>query len=144
MTNQDKLISKTCLTIMQHYKNLIDADCGGFHTRLFSHILHPETKFICIGESVLINSETKVHLEHVVPCAVLISETKRLIKENKLSDDEIAGLLKKHWKVAIITNDEAKKLDFTLKLKSVMPKDWCFEHGKTNARLNLAKIELRS
>ena len=84
------------------------------------------------------------HPEHVVPCAVLISESFRLIREQNHSDDEIAKLLQKHWKIATISKSEAKKLDSKLKLKSRMPKGWCFEDGDTLERLKLAGITIEA
>jgi len=39
--------------------------------------------------------------------AFLIKECFRLIKEGSLSDDEIAKLLQKHWKIAAISKAEA-------------------------------------
>ncbi len=65
-----------------------------------------------------------------------------MIREAKFADHEIAGLLKKHWKVANITKDEQHKLDHEYCLKSEMPYDWRFEDGDTFARLKLAGISL--
>jgi len=139
---REELVSKTCLVIVQHFRNLLEADIGGFNSRIFQHMLHWEYDFVGIGQSKEVTSETGFHPEHVVPCAVLISETCRIIKENKLNDIEIARLLQKHWKIARITKDQARYIDYELGYKSSMPEGWKFETGDTLARLKLANIEL--
>lgn len=144
----DEIVFETCRLIIKHFRNLLKNTPTppylGFNTRLFSHILHPESRFVFLGQSVEVASETPVHPEHVVPCAVLITESRRLLLEGKLSSDEIAALLQKHWKVATITKKEARRLDVDLKLKSVMPDGWSFESGDTSARLDRAGIKLVS
>jgi hypothetical protein len=105
-------------------------------------MLHPECEFVFAGISTKVGTDTPTHPEHVVPCAMLVTECQRLIKEGKCSNQEIARLLQKHWRVAIITKDEQKRLDSDLKLKSKMPPGWRFENGDTFARLTIAKIEL--
>lgn len=104
-------------------------------------MLHPEKEFVLIGTSIEAAQEKIPYPEHVVPCAVLISECRRLILEN-FADAHIAELLQKHWKIAHITKEQAKKLDTELRLKSVMPADWNFETGNTLARLEKAEIHL--
>jgi len=146
VNNEKDIVFETCKLIIRHYRNLIEYNpqppYHGFNTRLFSHMLHPEARFVHLGQSDKVGPETPTHPEHVVPCAVLNTESQRLILENKLSDDEIASLLQKHWKVATITKKEAEYLDGELKLKSVMPEGWDFESGDTLARLRTAKINL--
>jgi len=105
-------------------------------------MLHPEKEFVYLGVSTELNNGEKHHHEHVVPCVVLIVECFRLINENH-SDEYIAELLKKHWKVAHITKNQALKLDQELRLKNTMPKEWSFETGDTLARLKVAGIVLR-
>jgi hypothetical protein len=140
---REKLVLDTCLILVQHFRNIIEADIGGFHTRIFNYILHPEYDFVGVGQSIeVIKQPNDIHYEHIVPCAVLISETERLIKEGKLSDDAIASLLHEHWKIAKITKAQAKTLDSKATgLKSKMPKEWCFG-GNTYARLDECDIKL--
>jgi hypothetical protein len=141
--SKDEVIFKTCLIIVRHFRNLIEADLGkGFNTRIFQHMLHPEYDFVGIGKSTEVTNDSGFHPQHVVPCAVLIHETRRIIKENKLTDVEIAGLLQKHWKIARITKAQANKIDYELRYKSTMPPEWKFEDGDTLARLKLAEIDL--
>jgi hypothetical protein len=107
-------------------------------------MLHWEFDFVGIGQSTEVTNESGFHPEHVVPCAVLISETCRLIEGNVLNDTEIAKLLQKHWKIVRITKEQARQIDFGLGYKSTMPTGWCFEFGETLARLNEAEITLVS
>ncbi len=107
-------------------------------------MLHWEYDFVGIGTSKEAADKGEFHPEHVVPCAVMITEVKRLISEGILSDDEIAKLLKKHWKIARITKDQAKYIDYKLGLKSSMPDGWSFEGGDTLARLKEANISIIS
>jgi hypothetical protein len=148
MSNNSKegLVYRTCVLLVQHFRNLIEARAGGFncgfHSRIFQHMLHREFDFVGIGQSAEVTNESGFHPEHVVPCAVLISETCRLIEENGLSDTEIAKLLQKHWKIARITKEQARQMDVGLGYKSEMPSGWCFEFGETLARLDAARITL--
>ena len=139
---REELVFQTCLIIVQHFKNLIVAGVGGFNSRIFQHMLHWEYDFVGIGQSAEVTDESGFHPEHIVPCAVLVKETCRLIEENKLNDNEIASLLKKHWKIVKVTKEQAREIDFSLGYKSTMPAGWNFETGDTLARLNEAKINV--
>lgn len=144
-SNGVDVVYETCLLLVAHFRNLLfNGKNFGFHTRLFSHMLHPEREFVFAGKSTKVDSDTPTHPEHVVPCAVLVTECQRLIKEGQYSDPEIARLLQKHWRVAAITRDEQKRLDSDLKLKSKMPDGWTFDNGDTFARFTVAQIELIS
>ncbi|WP_146164454.1 hypothetical protein [Agitococcus lubricus] len=138
------IVYKTCLLLVHHFHNLIyhSDRKTGFHTRIFSHVLHPEKAFVYVGQSEKVTAETPTHLEHVVPCAILISECKRLIKAGNHTLQDIAVLLQTHWNVAIITKKEQTFLDVDLGYKSTMPDGWTFETGNTLARFELAKIRL--
>jgi hypothetical protein len=142
--NQEELVYQTCILLIKHFKNLIDAEHIGFNSRIFQHMLHWEYDFVGIGHSAEVNLEAEIHPhpEHVVPCAFLIEESRRLIIEGRLSDEEIARLLQKHWKIARITREQARYIDFELGYKSTMPPGWSFENGDTLARLNLANIAI--
>ncbi len=144
--NAPDVVYATCILLVAHFRNLIQLSKNGlgFHTRIFSHMLHPEKEFIYAGQSEKVTTETPTHPEHVVPCAVLVTECQRLIKAGTHSDEEIAVLLKKHWKIATITQEERQFLDgkSNLGYKSKMPINWTFETGNTFARLEEAKIVL--
>ncbi|MBC7751258.1 MAG: hypothetical protein H7Z73_06005 [Candidatus Saccharibacteria bacterium] len=145
-TPTNDVVYATCLLLVEHFRTLIahDKEEAGFHTRIFSHMLHPEIKFVYAGQSDKVTEGTFTHPEHVVPCATLITECKRLIKAGILTNEAIASLLQKHWKVAHITQDEQQSLDHKSKFnyKSTMPDGWSFEHGETFARFQEANIVL--
>lgn len=143
-TENSDIVLKTCRLLVSHFRNLVEHGDLGFHTRLFSHMLHPEPRFVFAGVSQAVTEDTPTHPEHVVPCAKLITECQRLIREGILSDEEIASLLAKHWKVATITKEEQRRLDYELGFKSDMPPEWRFEDGDTFARLSRAGIVLVS
>lgn len=140
MTENSEIVLQTCRLLVSHFRHCLEHG-GGFHSRLFEHMLHPETKFVFVGKSASVTKDTPTHPEHVVPCAFMIDECKRLIKKG-VSDELVASLLAKHWKLALITKEEQRRLDHDLKLKSEMPKGWRFEDGDTFERLKLAKIEI--
>jgi hypothetical protein len=143
-TGNAGIVQKTCHLLVCHFRNLLEYGDFGFHTRLFSHMLHPEHRFVFAGRSQAVTNDTPTHPEHVVPCATLITECQRLISEGALSDEEIAALLHKHWKVAAITKKEQQRLDYAHGFKSKMPPGWRFEDGDTFARFAVAGIVLVS
>ncbi len=139
-----QFITATCLLLVEHFLNIkANPSEYGFNSRVFSHVLHPEEKFILEGCSAGTIAGEPSRLEHLVPCIVLYNETKRLLADGKLSKTEIASLLQKHWRVARITKEEQRRLDYECKLKMSMPEGWVYETGDTLARLKVAKIELQ-
>lgn len=137
-----QFITATCLLLVDHFLNIKSNPTGyGFNSRVFSHVLHPEEKFILEGCSAGTIAGEPSRLEHLVPCLVLYNETQRLLANGKLSKVEIALLLQKHWRVARITHEEQKRLDS--KHKQTMPKGWVYETGDTLARLKVAGIKLQ-
>lgn len=139
---KDEILYRVCKILVKLFKNQIEEKRESVHSRIFNYILHPEDRYVYYGASRKVTSHTKNHPEHAVPCATLINECFRLIKENILQEEEIASLLKKHWKIVIITKDESKTLDFKLRLKSKMPTGWSFETGDTFERFKLANIDI--
>lgn len=134
--------SATCRLLVDHFYNIANLDSNGygFNSRIFTHILHPENKFILAGYSQESLQTGERQLEHIVPCKVLYEETRRLLSEGRLTRVEISELLQKHWRVAYISSRERKCLDS--KHKCDMPIGWCFETGDTLERLKLANIQL--
>jgi hypothetical protein len=96
--NKNDVVYETCLLIVRHFRNLVAHNGYGFNSRIFSHILHPEKEFVLIGTSIEATQESTPYPEHVVPCAVLISECCRLISEN-FADAHIAELLQSTGKL---------------------------------------------
>ncbi len=140
-TQAAPIVLKTCTLLVAHFRHLLEHGGAGFHTRLFSHMLHPEARFVFAGKSIAAQPGVPIHPEHVVPCAVLISECKRMIQEGA-PDAQIAPLLAKHWKLATITKKEQQALDYQWGYKSRMPPGWRFEDGDTFARFHAASIVL--
>jgi predicted GIY-YIG superfamily endonuclease len=143
-TSRGDILYETCLILVKHFENILKlSETGhGFTTRVFNHILHPEHIFVYAGTSTKVTEKTQTHPEHVVPCAVMIKECQRLILAGTHTHEEIAVMLKKHWKLAIITKAEQEFIDYELKYKSTMPSGWNFETGDTFERLRLANIQL--
>lgn len=145
--DKNLIVLAACERLIEHFAALVKTQNHigyGFHSRIFSYYLNPEEKFVYAGLSCNIKADSKVRLEHIVPCIVLLNESIRLIKESRIPHSHIAELLAKHWKVAHITKEEQQILDGNLKLKSTMPQGWSFENGNSLARLNLAGISLNS
>jgi len=134
--SKDEILFKTCQLVVQWVKLHVDDRRGGLHTRIFSHILNPELDYVCAGISreAFEADRSARYFEHVVPCRTLIVELRRLVACNERSADEIASMLMKHWKVALITKDQAREID--RHYKSEMPEGWTFETGDTMARLS--------
>ncbi|NOU20417.1 MAG: hypothetical protein HOO93_01270, partial [Methyloglobulus sp.] len=108
--NNEESVYNASLLLVEHFKYCIARNGKGIHSRVFSHILHPEEDFVAVGRSKEVIDGAKAHPEHVVPCATLISESFRLINEN-VPRERIAELLAKHWKIAYISKDQASYLD---------------------------------
>lgn len=134
--SKDEILFKTCQLVVQWVKLHVDDRRGGLHTRIFSHILNPELDYVCAGISreALEADRSARYFEHIVPCRTLIVELRRLVACNERSADEIASMLMKHWKVALITKDQAREID--RHYKSEMPEGWTFETGDTMVRLS--------
>lgn len=134
---KEQLVFETCKLLVMHFKNLIDFDMAGGTTRIFDQILWRNTDFVCVGKSKEAIDKSEKYVEHIVPCAKLIEESRRLIKSG-MASEEIAKLLQKHWKVAIISRHQAQILNSSH--KSTMPDGWTFETGDTMQRLKEAGI----
>lgn len=136
-----KIHFRACKAIVMLCRDQVDSGIKCMNSRIFNYILHPEHRYVHCGNSVAVLSGERAHPEHIVPCAFLLKQVIRLIEEGRHSDEQIAEMLQRHWKIVTITKEEAKRLDSELKLKSSMPADWCFETGDSFARLKKANIE---
>ncbi len=136
-------IYKTSLLLVEHFSYCAQRGGKGIHSRIFSHILHPEEEFVAMGQSEEVMNGASPYPEHVVPCVTLIEESLRLLDQG-MPKTEIAELLAKHWKIVFISKQQANYLDAKdgLNLKSKMPEGWKFESGDTLARLNQAGIQV--
>ncbi len=138
------LVFETCLLLVRHFRNImtLSPTGHGFNSRIFSYALHPEINFVFAGRSTTLRDGERGYPEHVVPCAYMIKQIQRLIKEGRMSERDMASLLQKHWKIALIAPEEQKELDSKngKGWKDTMPADWTFESGHTFARLEGAGI----
>ena len=89
--HRDELLYKTCLLLVQHYKNLVEhhknnGERMGYHTRLFQHILHPEEAF-CIENSI------DFLLEKGASFIILASNAPSITVLNKIKNkDKVTGI----------------------------------------------------
>lgn len=72
---------------------------------------------------------------------MLVSQSFHMYEQG-LGLSEVASLMKKYLRVADITKDEARRMDYELGWKTTMPPGWSFETGAVMARLDHAGIEL--
>lgn len=92
LPDMSAFVFATCELLVAHFRNLVmpEALGHGFHSRVFSHLLHPEERFVFAGRSQLSTTGVETRFEHLVPGRVLYQESTRLICEGELSDAEIA------------------------------------------------------
>lgn len=106
------------------------------HSRIFEFLI-PVEYVIVMGRSV--NGDG--YVEHVVPCAVIRDLAFKLFWDNKTVRD-VAQMIGRLLRVAHITKEEARRLDYVHHLKDRMPDGWDHETGSVTARLEIAGIEL--
>lgn len=145
--NKQELIYQTSLILAEHFSNCIERKKAGsplgIHSRVLSHILHPEADFVAVGRSQEVIDGAVAHPEHIVPCSTIIWESIRLLEEGK-PKEEVAKLMTKHWKIVFISKEEASFIDTKkgLNLQYSMPENWNFETDDSFERLNLAGIKV--
>ena len=141
--DKEESVYRASLLLVQHFRDCLERGGKGFHSRVFTYFLHPEQHFVAVGQSQAVIDGEPSHPEHLVPCAVLINESCRLIDEG-VKDADIAALLAKHWKIGFISKQQANHLDSKngLGLKHRMPESWEFETGSPYERLKRGQIEL--
>ena len=86
------------------------------------------------------NIDPKPHGEHVVPCALVGKKAMELLSHG-IPEDAVAEWIEPYLRIVIIKKTDAKKLDGTLKLKTVMPENWQFGGDCIYARLHVLGIE---
>ena len=137
--SKEDIVFRTCQLLVKFFRNLLEEGRGA-HSRIFNYILHPEKDYVYHGTSEAAKGLPNPYPEHAVPCAILRSQCDRLIREGNLSDDEIASLLMKHWKIVGITKEEQGIIDGVHRQN--MPEDWSFETGDTFARFNHKDVNI--
>lgn len=105
----------------------------GAHSRLLE-LLVPDS-YIIVGTS----KNGGGWREHLVPLAFIRDQCFEIF-ENGDGIDAAAKFIDEHLKVAYITPDERRKIDFELGLRGRMPDEWT--PGDYLARLNAAGINL--
>ena len=88
-------------------------------------------------------SKTKIEnteVEHAVPAQVIVD---MLMSLKKFETNNVEKILKKYWRVILVTKNEHRKLNNKkLKIRSSMPKDWKKKYNMDPmARYKLAKIK---
>ena len=88
-------------------------------------------------------SKTKIEnteVEHAVPAQVIVD---MLMSLKKFETNNVEKILKKYWRVILVTKNEHKKLNNKkLRIRSSMPKDWKKKYNMDPmARYKLAKIK---
>ena len=143
MENEES-VYRASKILVKHFQDCLERGGLGLHSRIFNFILHPEFDYVGVGQSQEVIDGEPAHPEHIVPCAVLIEESCKLL-EKGVSIEKVAGLLSKHWKIGMISKRQASYIDSKdgLGLKNKMPDGWSFETGDTYERLKLANIELK-
>ena len=105
------------------------------HSRMFDTLIH--SSLILYGVSI----NGTGHTEHLVPCSLIRDQAFKMFWDGK-DVNAVALMLRRTLKIAHITKEEARILDFDLGLKTTMPGVWCFETGDVTARLDVAGIKL--
>lgn len=136
-------VERASLHLVRHFSDCLERGGEGLHSRVFSYFLHPEENFVGAGQSERVLAGDPSHPEHAVPCAYMIEEACRLLKEGRPERD-ISSMLAKHWKIVRLAKSEASHLDSKdgLNIKDTMPPGWRFEEGDTFARIAKLDIEI--
>lgn len=124
--------------VLEHYweeqKN-VQPRAARVHSRIFDGLIH--SSLILYGISV----KGTGHVEHLVPCSLIRDQAFKMFWDDK-DVAAVALMLQRTLKIAHITKEEARFIDFDLGLKTTMPGNWCFETGAVTARLDVAGINL--
>ena len=112
-------------------------ESGTADTRLFEEALVPK-EFTHVGTS----TKGGEHNEHLVPRALLRDICMKEFDRGR-PIEEVAETISSLLKTADITQEEARRLDHELQLRTEMPKGWDWQSGDYMARLRCAGIKLR-
>lgn len=80
-------------------------------------------------------SETRTYREHVVPCIKLHTEIMKRVISGDHTPSDIAEFINNNLKIAYISVEDRKRIDFDYKWLTDMPKDWTWGDSIT-ARLD--------
>lgn len=104
-------------------------------TRIFDHLFHHSQ--LLYGSS----AHGATYKEHLVPCALVRDQALKMFFAGS-NVGEVAVMLERTLKIAMITSEQAYQIDHVKRLKTRMPEGWCFETGPVTARLDEAGIKL--
>jgi hypothetical protein len=111
---------------------------SGFDTRFFEPpFIHDY--LVMRGRSV----EGGGYREHIVPRVVIRDGCLRML-ETRATTDDLQQAIIAHLGIVEITREEARHLDFDLKLKTTMPPGWRFGVDDPFARIKAAQIAIAS
>lgn len=133
-TNIFYKIAKTYkFAIDEQHQLLLDQGRDLLEADSIDHIL-------VVGESVK-HTDRESYREHIVPCVLIHNRIIELIGEG-CSVTEVANFIKSHNVIVLITNEEARKMDVDLGLRTSMPAGWNWGDD-IFARLKEAGIKLK-
>lgn len=119
-TDEERL-DRACMRVAMHIRGLYE-ERGSSDTRLLEALFIPDD-YTIVGQSDAYSG--RGHREHVVPRKVIIEECHEMLRR-KRGDAEIAGFIKDHLKIVLITLDECERLDRKAHhgLRQSMPSGW--------------------
>jgi hypothetical protein len=111
---------------------------ASLHTRIFETLIFPKYVEI-IGKSDKLKPGDKGYREHVVPCAYIRNIAFKMYHGGRTEDD-VAKMVHRILKIALLTRDEANLVD--RKYKIAMPDSWDHTKDSITARLDEYGIKL--
>jgi len=108
------------------------------HSTVFEHLIFDE--YINLGKSeAAVEQGGRPYKEHVVPYAYIRNLSFRLYQQGR-TENEVANMVGRLLKIALITPDEASLIN--KKYKSNMPANWNWEKDSITRRLDDCGIRL--
>lgn len=132
---QDELIERAFLRLARVLYEQWE-EFGGGDTRLFDWLIHPD--YVYVGTSL----KGGEYREHLVPRAIIRDECLKLF-DSGVSVEEVAKSIRVNLKVAKISKQEAKHIDWELGLRTTMPNGWTYASGDYMARLRAGNVVLK-
>ena len=127
-------ISHALWSYWDEQKNIVPR-AAYVHSRLFDTLIH--SPLITLGTSI----NGGGHVEHVVPCVIIRDKAFEMFWDGK-SENDVAKMVGRLLRIAHITREEAREMDYGQHLKTKMPSGWDFETGSVLARLDAANIKI--
>lgn len=127
---------RACLRAAMNIRGLWE-EKGSSDTRLIEGLLLPD-EFTVVGRSLAFSERGR--REHVIPRLIVIKAVHDML-ERGATDAQIAGFIRDHVKIVMISDEECSRLDRKdrLGLRQRMPAGWVFGDD-IFARLTAAEI----